>query len=149
MNHTKDIIIKSGIYNKGEIKLNDIIEFLKNQNKIIKAGALLTFSGIVRADSKGNKNIKGMKIDAYKELANKTIIEICKIIKEKYGLIDIILVHFMGKFGLSEDLVHVVVASSHRDEGFKALREAVEMYKKKLPIWKCEEFSDGTAKWIH
>ena len=44
---------------------------------------------------------------------------------------------------------HVVVASSHRVEGFASLREAVEMYKKEIAVWKREDFDDGTSEWVH
>ena len=84
--------------------------------------------------------MKGLKIDAYIEMANKSIEKICEEIKKKDGIIDVILVHFQGDFSLSENLVYVVVASSHRGEGFTALRETVEKYKKEIAVWKKEDF---------
>lgn len=141
--------IKSGIYSKGEISLDDIIQFIKKEKSITKAGSIHTFSGIVRATSKDGRPVKGIKIDAYEALANKSIDQICEDIKKQYGIIDIILVHYQGDFELSEDLVHVVVLAAHREEGFKALRTAVERYKKEIAVWKREDFQDGTVEWIH
>ena len=141
--------ITSGIYDKNEISLIDIIETIKKNQNAVKIGSILTFTGIVRSFSREGKEVKGIKIDAYEELANQSINKICNDLKEKYGLIELILTHFKGEFNLSEDLVHVVVASSHREEGFKALREAVERYKSEIAVWKREDFSDGTSKWIH
>ncbi len=141
--------IKSGIYAKGEISFEDIMHSIKRIQSISKVGSIHSFSGIVRATSKQGKPVKGIKIDAYKELANKSIVKICEEIKNQFGIIEIILIHFYGKFDISEDLVHVVVASGHREEGFKALQTAVERYKKEIAVWKREDFKDGTSEWIH
>ncbi|MHA1149934.1 MAG: molybdenum cofactor biosynthesis protein MoaE [Promethearchaeota archaeon] len=122
---------------------------IKLNNQIEQVGSILTFTGIVRGFSKDGRTVQGMKIDAYIELANKSINKICNKIRDKVGIIDIILIHFFGDFKLSEDLIYVVVASSHREEGFAALREAVESYKKELAVWKCEDFSDGSHKWVY
>lgn len=149
MTGTKGVIIKAGIYHKDEITLEAIINHIKNQNNITEVGSIITFSGIVRATSIDGKQVKSIKIDAYDDLANKSINSICEDIKSREGIIDVILVHYKGEFNLSENLVDVVVASSHRDEGFKALRDVVERYKKEIAVWKKEEFIDGTSKWVH
>ncbi len=141
--------IKSGIYEKDEISLSNIIFSLKNHPKIKDAGSILTFTGIVRNTSKNGKLIRNLKIDAYDELANKSINKICKEIKEIPGIVDIIIVHFKGVFDIKDELVHVIVASSHREEGFKALKLAVEKYKKEIAVWKKEVFSDGSSEWVH
>ena len=144
-----DIVIKSGIYDKGEISLEKIINSIKYSHDIEKVGSIHTFSGIVRGTSKDGKAVKGLKIDAYDEMANNSILKICKEIKNREGILDIILVHFKGDFNLSEELVHVVVASSHREEGFTSLRDAVERYKKEIAVWKREDFQDGISEWVH
>ncbi len=141
--------IESGIYPKGKITLEQIIDEIKKGPNADQIGSIHTFSGIVRNSSKEGKPVKGMKIDAYVELANKSVNEICTRIKNIDGIIDIILIHFQGQFEISEDLVHVVVASSHREEGFKALRTAVEDYKLQLAVWKREDYKDDPSEWIH
>ena len=141
--------IKSGIYSKGSITLENIIQSIKSHYNIEDVGSILTFTGIVRKTSNNGKPVKGLKIDAYIEMANKSIEKICEEIKKKDGIIDVILVHFQGDFSLSENLVYVVVASSHRGEGFTALRETVEKYKKEIAVWKKEDFIDGTSEWVH
>ncbi len=147
MNETKEL--RSGIYNKGEITLDEIIKSVKNNPKIKKVGSIHVFTGIVRESSKEGKQVKSMKIDSFDDLANKTIEDICERLKKKNGIIDVKIVHFKGNFSLSDDLVYVVVASSHREEGFGALKNAVDLYKKEIAVWKREDFIDGTSKWIH
>ncbi|MFW9827486.1 MAG: molybdenum cofactor biosynthesis protein MoaE [Candidatus Thorarchaeota archaeon] len=141
--------IESGIYNKGDITLEKIIKCIKANSNIKKAGSIHTFIGIVRDSSITGKPVIRMKIDAYDELANRSIKKICDILKQEDGIIDVKIVHLKGIFELSEDLVYVVVASIHRKEGFNAISNAVEMYKKEIAVWKREDFIDGSSEWIH
>ena len=143
------IPFRSGIYNKDKINLNKILSSLKNHPRIKETGSILTFSGIVRSTSKNGKFVRKLTIDAYEELANKSIKKICDDIKELPGIVDVIIVHFKGEFDVSDDLVHVIVGSSHRDEGFKALRLAVERYKNEVAVWKKEDYINGTSGWVH
>lgn len=147
MNELKKL--RSGIYNKGEVTLEDIIKSIKSNPKIKKVGSIHVFSGIVRETSKEGKQVTKMKIDSFDDLANKTIEKICERLKKKNGIIDVKIVHFKGDFSVSDDLVYVVVASAHREEGFEAIRNAVNLYKKELAVWKREDFINGTSKWIH
>ena len=149
MNNNNFTQVKSGIYEKDEINLGNIIFSLRNHPKIKDVGSILTFTGIVRNTSKDGKLIRNLEIDAYEELANRSINKICKKIKEIPGIIDIIIVHFKGVFDIKDELVHVVVASSHRKEGFRALNLAVEKYKKETAVWKKEVFLDGSSEWVH
>jgi molybdopterin synthase catalytic subunit len=141
--------IKSGIYGKNEINLSNIIFSLKNHPEIQEVGSILTFTGIVRNTSKDGKLIRSLEIDAYEELANQSINKICKEIREIPGIIDVIIIHFKGVFDITDELVHVIIASSHREEGFRALRLTVEKYKKELAVWKKEVFLDGNSEWVH
>ncbi len=149
MNSKNHLQIESGIFDKGEITLERIIESMKMNSDIKKAGSIHTFTGIVRETSNEGKSVKGMKIDAYNALANESILKICENLKKKKGVIDVKIIHLKGDFDLSEDLVYVVVASAHRKEGFDAISSAVDMYKKEIAVWKREDFRDGTSEWVH
>lgn len=141
--------VDSGIYSKGKIDLRRIIKSIKQNSKITEAGSIHTFTGIVRSTSKSGKPVVSMKIDAYDEIATESISKICKQLKQRKGIIDVKIIHLKGEFELTEDLVYVVVASAHREEGFKAISKAVEMYKEEIAVWKRENFNDGTSEWIH
>ena len=149
MNNNNFPQIKSGIYEKDEINLSNIIFSLKNHPEIQEVGSILTFTGIVRNTSKDGKLINSLEIDAYEELANQSIDKICKEIRKIPGIVDVIIIHFKGVFEIKDELVHVIIASSHREEGFKALRLAVERYKKEIAVWKKEVFLDGSSEWVH
>ncbi|MFW9876746.1 MAG: molybdenum cofactor biosynthesis protein MoaE [Candidatus Thorarchaeota archaeon] len=141
--------VESGIYIKGEIDLGSIIKSVKQNSSIKQAGSIHTFTGIVRSTSKNGKPVVGMKIDAYDEIANRSINRICEQLKQKKGIIEVKIIHLKGNFELTEDLVYVVVASAHRKEGFEVISKAVDMYKREIAVWKRENFNDGTSEWIH
>ncbi|MHA1491285.1 MAG: molybdenum cofactor biosynthesis protein MoaE [Promethearchaeota archaeon] len=150
MNKDNSIEFSSGIYNKGELDFDKIVNSIKNHPQIKEAGAIMTFTGIVRESSiVDGKLVKSMEIDSYNELANKSINKICNEIKKRDGIIEVKIIHLKGKFDISDDLVYVIVASAHRSEGFDALRSAVEKYKKEIAVWKRENYINGSSKWIH
>ncbi len=142
-------LIKAGIYEKGTLTLEDVIMAIKSHPNIRDAGAIFTFTGIVRNFSLDDKVVKNIQIDSYIEVANKTINEICENLKKTYGIIDVKIIHFKGFFELSEDLVYVIVASAHRQDGLKVLKKAIEAYKKQVAVWKKETYLDGTSEWVH
>ena len=83
-----------------------------------------------------------------KDMQIQCSIKICKEIMKKYDLTDIMIVHAMGSFSAGEPVVMVIVASTRRDRGFAALRDAVERYKKEPALFKKEIYRDGSSSWI-
>ena len=146
---TKENQVLSGIYKKGEVNLEGIVKTIKENSNISRAGSIHTFTGIVRDSSSDGKSVISLKIDAYDDLANKSIEKICEELKKESGIIDVMIVHLKGDFDISDDLVYVVVASAHRKEGFDAVSKAVDIYKEEIEVWKRENFIDGTSEWIH
>ena len=121
---------------------------MKRNPRFKRAGAVFIFTGVVRSYSKEMENVVAMEIDAYVDLANKIINNICQeIISEHDDVVDVRIIHFTGKFNVSEDLVYVLVASSHRDVGYKAFEKAIERYKTEVPIWK-KEIGKEKSRWV-
>jgi len=58
------------------------------------------------------------------------------------------IVHALGSFSAGEPVVMVIVASARRNQGFLALRDAVERYKKEPALFKKEVYRDGSSSWI-
>jgi molybdopterin synthase catalytic subunit len=56
-------------------------------------------------------------------------------------------VHRLGLVPVGDVSIALVAAAPHRAEAFAACRHAVEEAKKRLPVWKKEIFTDGTAAW--
>jgi molybdopterin synthase catalytic subunit len=41
------------------------------------------------------------------------------------------------------------VAADHRREAFTTCAELVDEIKRRLPVWKHQEFADGTDEWVN
>jgi len=134
-----------GIHEKGKLSLLDLLKSVKDRSDFRKAGALAMFIGVVRGETLGGKTVKKLELEAYEEKANEALGNICKELREKKGIIDVQIHHFVGEFNVGEDLVYVVVAGAHRRNVFPVLEEAVERYKKEATIFKKEYVIDETG----
>ena len=128
----------SGVHKKGEISLSEVIEKIKVNPQFSEAGAIAIFIGVVRGRTKTKERVEKLEIEAYEEKANETLRNICEDLKKREGIVEVQIHHFLGEFKVSEDLVYVIVAGSHRQNVFPVLVEAVERYKKEAPIFKKE-----------
>jgi molybdopterin synthase catalytic subunit len=142
-------MFKPGVYPKNStdlIKLtNGIQESIKEKN----VGAIVTFLGVSKENSTvSNKKVKSVTIEAYKDEADKVIEKICSELKSKYSLNYISIIHLEGEFLPTEPIVAVIVAAETRQQAFNALVEAIERYKKEPPIFKKENYADGSSYWI-
>ena len=57
------------------------------------------------------------------------------------------IIHRTGDVGPGEASVVIAVAAAHRGAAFDACRYAIEELKARAPIWKREQFADGSV-WI-
>jgi len=134
-----------GIHEKGKLSLFDLLKSVKDRPDFHKAGALATFVGVVRGETLDGKTVKKLELEAYEEKANEVLSNICKELRERQDVIDVQIHHFVGEFGVGEDLVYVVVAGAHRQNVFPVLEEAVERYKKEATLFKKEYVIDKTG----
>jgi molybdopterin synthase catalytic subunit len=56
--------------------------------------------------------------------------------------------HRTGTLEVGETAVAIAVAAGHRAEAFAAARFVIEAVKTELPIWKREEYEDGSSRWL-
>lgn len=124
------------------IDLNDVI------SKVMRpeAGAISTFTGIVREFTKGKRTLF-LEYQAYIPMAEKKLAEIGKEIEERWGDVETAIVHRVGQLDISDVAVVIAVSTPHRADAFAASRYAIERIKEIVPIWKKEHWEDGT-KWI-
>ena len=137
------------IFKVGSVQIQRLIENISHKEGFDAAGAIFTFTGTVRNSSlETDKKVVAIEIDAWEEKAIGSLNNICSDLKEKHQLIDIKIWHAIGALKLMDDIVYVVLASVHRQEGLKALDEAIDAYKHLSPIWKKEVYEDGSFEWI-
>jgi molybdopterin synthase catalytic subunit len=137
---------ESGVHKKGTFSLLDGFKSVKAKKGFGKAGAIAVFVGVVRGETKEGGTVQKLMLEAYEEKANEVLTSICDDLRKKPGIVDVQIHHLLGEFNVSEDLVYVLVAGSHRGNIFPVLEEAVERYKKEAPIFKKEQIVTGRGK---
>jgi len=109
-------------------------------------GAVITFEGVVRDNSKGRPT-RYLEYDCYVPLALKMMREIGAELLAAHAVDRIGMVHRLGRMEIGETSVAIVVTSSHRRAAYEASREAIDRLKRRVPIWKKEYFTDGEV-WV-
>jgi molybdopterin synthase catalytic subunit len=111
-----------------------------------KDGALCLFTGIVRDHHQGRR-VDHLEYEAYEEMALPLMEEIVAEARLRWPVTTVTVVHRLGRLEIGETSVAVAVTSPHRREAFEACRHVIDALKSRVPIWKKEFYSDGSA-WI-
>ncbi|MDI9393909.1 MAG: molybdopterin synthase [Euryarchaeota archaeon] len=127
--------------------LEALIKKVRKNPNIRKAGAIGTFSGIVRELS-GDTKTSRLEFEKYEPEASKVLDRIRDEIKLKEGILEVLIHHKTGVIEAGEGIVYIVIASVQRTEIFPALSEAIERIKAEAPIWK-KEFTEKEEFWVH
>jgi len=109
-------------------------------------GAIVIFEGIVRDNARG-KSVRFLEYEAYEPMALKKLEEVGEMVKSKFDIRDIAIVHRLGHMEVGECSTLIVIASAHRTDAFDACRFAIDTIKQIVPIWKKEFYADGEV-WI-
>jgi molybdopterin synthase catalytic subunit len=107
-------------------------------------GAVALFEGIVRNHSRGRRTLY-LDYEAYESMAVKELQRLREAALERFAVRDVRIVHRLGRLGIGETSVLIVVASAHRAAAFDACRWLIDSLKKTVPIWKKEHFEDGAV----
>lgn len=109
-------------------------------------GAVITFEGIVRDNSKGRRTLC-LEYECYVPLAIKMMREIAASLLAAHPVDRIGMIHRLGRMEIGDTSVAIVVTSAHRKPAYEVSREAIDRLKRLVPIWKKEYFADGGV-WV-
>jgi molybdopterin synthase catalytic subunit len=110
-------------------------------------GASVAFLGTVREVNDG-RPVSGIEYSAYRAMAEREMTLILGEAAEKFGVTRLVIEHRLGSLGLGDVSVAVVVAHAHRAPALDANRYVIEELKRRVPIWKLEQYHDGTREWV-
>jgi molybdopterin synthase catalytic subunit len=109
-------------------------------------GAVASFVGLVR-DANDGHAIRGMTLEHYPGMTEKSLEDICGEAHSRWDLIDTLVIHRVGALQPGDRVVLVGVASAHRGEAFAACEFIMDYLKTRAPFWKKEDTPQG-SKWV-
>lgn len=96
------------------------------------AGAVVVFLGTVRADH----GIAALDYEVYVPMAKRVLAGLVKRARTKFGVLDMSIVHRIGRVRVGGDSVVIACAAVHRHEAFEACAWVMDEVKRIVPIWK-------------
>ena len=127
-----------------DFNVEEEINWIKLQH--LNVGAVSTFIGYVRSLNNQQK-VTSINLEVYKDMAYKSLEDICAKAQEKWDIIDTLIIHRFGKLNVEEKIVLVAIFSMHRKESFDACNFIMDYLKKDAPFWK-KEFYNDNYEWL-
>ncbi len=109
-------------------------------------GATVLFVGTVRDHARG-KSVERLEYEAYVEMAQRQLELITARCATDNPGATVAVHHRYGRLEIGAVSVAIAASAAHRDEAFAACRQAIELIKTDVPIWKKEITSDG-EEWV-
>ncbi|MEQ8788793.1 MAG: molybdenum cofactor biosynthesis protein MoaE [Pirellulaceae bacterium] len=113
-----------------------------------QAGAVVLFLGTTR-EMTGDRRTSSLDYECYPEMAERKMAELEAEARQRWSLVEVAIVHRLGHLGLGEASVAIAVSSAHRQAAFEAGKWLIDTLKQVVPIWKKENWADGTCEWVH
>jgi molybdopterin synthase catalytic subunit len=110
------------------------------------SGGLTLFVGRVRDHDHG-LGVRGLEYSAH-PTALEALRRVCDRVAEEYDVHGVAAVHRVGRLEIGDIAVVVATSAAHRGEAFAASRELIDTLKDEVPIWKHQQFTDGSDEWV-
>ncbi|HTX44446.1 MAG TPA: molybdopterin synthase [Methanocella sp.] len=140
-------LVKIALAQPEYVTLGYLISKIKRSPRVKEAGAIGTFTGLVR-EMANNERTTALEFESFDLVAAERIKKIEEDLKKRQGILEVYIYHRTGRIEAGEDIVFIVILSGHREELFPALRDAIERVKAEVPIWKKEHTISGDF-WVH
>lgn len=127
-----------------EIDCGALLEAVRSD----QSGAVVLFLGTVREMTAGRRTV-ALDYDAYPEMAQSKLSELEAEARDRWPIDRLEVVHRLGHLELGDVSVAVAVSCPHRDQAFEAGRFLIDELKVRVPIWKKENWDDGSTEWVH
>lgn len=109
-------------------------------------GAIASFIGLARDLNEGC-GVQAMTLEHYPGMTEKALAKLVDDACARWPLLDVTVIHRVGRLLPGDPIVLVAVAGSHRGEAFAACEFIMDYLKTQAPFWKKEETTEGT-RWV-
>ncbi len=114
-----------------------------------RAGGIDLFIGTVRDHTPEHpgEQVTELEYSAH-PTAREQLLEVARKVAAEHPGTALAAVHRVGKLGVGDLAVVVAASAAHRAEAFAACRALIDTLKEQVPIWKREEFRNGSHTWV-
>jgi molybdopterin synthase catalytic subunit len=109
-------------------------------------GAIASFVGLARDINEGS-GVAAMTLEHYPGMTEKALAKLVDEANARWTLLDVTVIHRVGRLLPGDPIVLVAVASPHRGEAFAACEFIMDFLKTQAPFWKKEETPAG-ERWV-
>jgi len=109
-------------------------------------GAIASFVGLARDLNEGS-GVAAMTLEHYPGMTEKALAALVDDACSRWTLLDVTVIHRVGRLLPGDPIVLVAVASLHRGEAFDACEFIMDYLKTQAPFWKKEETTEG-ERWV-
>jgi molybdopterin synthase catalytic subunit len=127
---------------KLDFNINVEIKKITSNNRNI--GGIGLFIGVVRD---GDQKLKSITLEHYPIMTEKMLEKINIEAKNRWKLIDSVIIHRHGKLYPGDQIVLVATFSQHRKDALESCEFLIDWLKTKAPFWKLEETTSG-KNWV-
>ena len=106
------------------------------------------FLGTTREFTHGRRTAS-LDYECYPEMAEKMLAELASQARRRWPLTACAIVHRLGHLELGEASIAIAVSAPHRQAAFEAGQWLIDTVKEVVPIWKQENWADGSSEWVH
>jgi molybdopterin synthase catalytic subunit len=111
-----------------------------------RAGACASFIGLCRGEG-AQGPVSALELQHYPGFTEREIARIGEAVQARFALIDLLIVHRVGRVAPGESIVLAAALSAHRAEAMAALEQAMDYLKTDAPFWK-REIGPSQARWV-
>ena len=110
------------------------------------AGGVASFVGLVRNKNDGAA-VSRMTLEHYPGMTEKSLAKIAAAARERFHLVDVIVVHRVGELKVGDRIVLSLTSAEHRGDAFAGCEYIMDWLKTEAPFWKKEQTPDG-ERWV-
>ncbi|AXJ95903.1 MULTISPECIES: molybdenum cofactor biosynthesis protein MoaE [unclassified Sphingomonas] len=111
------------------------------------AGAVATFTGLVRRDADATGAVGTLELEHYPGATEAALTRLAEQSLDRWQLGAATIVHRVGPMAPGERIVFVAAAAPHRAAALAACAYLIDRLKTDAPFWK-REMRDGVARWV-
>lgn len=111
------------------------------------AGAIVTFTGLVREFHRAEEPIDSLTLEHYPGMTEKALESIVADARRRWELLGVRVIHRVGRLLPGDQIVLVATASAHRQDAFEAASYIMDYLKSRAPFWK-KQAQGEDSHWV-